>query len=246
MESGLRTLRSVRRCSAVCAVATRIATGFGQNGPLSATKMADSHSDSWRRGWDSNPGSLRSTVFKGAPERSWGSVSVRFEREGFRFGASPSASVPRRRCQRSCHFPAARRSAWRCCWSRADSLGYWSAIPRVMQRLPRGLKGLCFVSVQTSRSGAFQGASLTRSGARAGHYARSTDGARRSRRADIGRPIETANTEPLPRLSRSDNRGCATRDTGGSRAPERVTPLSASLLWRVAGSVPYTYAVIVS
>jgi hypothetical protein len=50
-------------CSALL---PRIATGFGHNGPVSATKMADSRSECWRRGWDSNPGSLRSTVFKTA------------------------------------------------------------------------------------------------------------------------------------------------------------------------------------
>ena len=44
----------------------RIATGFGHNGPVLATRMADTRSERWRRGWDSNPGSLRSTVFKTA------------------------------------------------------------------------------------------------------------------------------------------------------------------------------------
>ena len=40
MASGLTTVASVRRCSAVCAVATAIATGFGQIRPVSATRMA--------------------------------------------------------------------------------------------------------------------------------------------------------------------------------------------------------------
>ena len=43
-----------------------IATGFGQNGPVSATEMAYSRSKCWRRGRDSNPGTFRSAVFKTA------------------------------------------------------------------------------------------------------------------------------------------------------------------------------------
>ena len=105
---------SVRLCPLLLPA---IATGFGQKMPILGRKMVDSRSDSWRRGRDSNPGTFQSAVFKGAPERSRGSVSVRFEREVVRLGASPSASVRRRRCQRSCQVRLARSSSWRLYWS---------------------------------------------------------------------------------------------------------------------------------
>jgi hypothetical protein len=59
----------------------------------------------------------RAAEFKGAPERSRGSVSFRFERERRALGWSPTASVRGRRCQRSCHVPLARSSSWRFYWT---------------------------------------------------------------------------------------------------------------------------------
>jgi hypothetical protein len=55
--------------------------------------MADSRSESWRRGRDSNPGTARSAVFKSGSGRSLGFVEGRFTRESAIFPGLESAGV---------------------------------------------------------------------------------------------------------------------------------------------------------
>ncbi len=75
----------VRQCAPLLPA---IATGFGQNGPVLPQEMVISRSRCWRRGWDSNPGSLRSTVFKSGSRCSRGSVDDPIH-EGIRRFAGP-------------------------------------------------------------------------------------------------------------------------------------------------------------
>ena len=49
--------------------------------PVFGPKTAISRSESWRRGWDSNPGSLHSAVFKSGSGRPQGFAEDRFTRE---------------------------------------------------------------------------------------------------------------------------------------------------------------------